>query len=167
MISLIFQKVSVQFYSWFELPWRELGSSNLWNFIALHFSRVLWRSFPWHMEWHRCCNQGFPRARFNCWKHGRFLQWDIHSQVFCDDLLFVSNFYVTSNIYWFQSLVFVFRSLSSSRLRHPNGTLQPLVIYIVIWLFTNCYCALLFLEWKYMQRNLKLCIIILSNFCSY
>lgn len=83
---------TIPFNSWFELPWGKLASYNLWNLIALFFFRVLWRSFPWNMEWHRCCDQGFPRARFNCWKHGRFLQWDNHSQVFRADLLFVSNF---------------------------------------------------------------------------
>ena len=55
-----------------------------WLILAILFVyRVFWGSIPWLMERYRSCSQGFSRARSNCWKHGRLLQWDINSQVSC------------------------------------------------------------------------------------
>lgn len=33
------------------------------------------------MEWYRCRHQSFSGARFDNWEYGRFLQWNIHSEV--------------------------------------------------------------------------------------
>jgi hypothetical protein len=52
-----------------------------YNFLLKCFARILWRSFPWYMEWNWCCHQSVSRTGFDNWKHGRFLQRDIHPQV--------------------------------------------------------------------------------------
>lgn len=92
--------------------------------MAIYFCslniRVLWGSFPWHLEWIRGRDQIVSGTRSDCWEYWRLLQWNIHLEV---NYLNILSWWCDIDISNFLTLFFLFFvfSLFCSRIRHPNG----------------------------------------------